>query len=79
MCSAGVGLSTAGFTGNSREQLTLSPIVIERAASSRFSAVMKFSAPLSSSAPQRPQFFTFSKTSRMYCGVHSESWVVSVV
>src|SRR5262245_55511059 len=70
MCSAGCGLSSAGCTASSRAQLTGLPILIARAASSRFAGVIRLSAPDSSSLPQRPQFLTDSNTLRMYAGVH---------
>jgi hypothetical protein len=57
MCIAGCGFSTDDCTANSRAQLTTSPATTDAAASRRFAGVIRFSAPFSSSAPQRPQFF----------------------
>src|SRR5262245_53311584 len=71
MWSAGVGFSAFGCTGSSRAQETISPVLTSRAAAARFAGVIRFSAPAWSSAPQRPQFFVFSKISSMRSGVTS--------
>ena len=69
MWSAGVGFSAFGCTGSSRAHETISPVRTSRAAAARFAGVIRFSAPAWSSAPQRPQFFDFSKISSMRAGV----------
>ena len=71
MWSAGVGFSALGETGSSRAQETISPVRTAFAAAARFGGVIRFSAPAWSSAPQRPQFFTFSKISSMRADVTS--------
>jgi hypothetical protein len=64
-CSAGRGFSGDGSTGSSCAQLTVSPACTAAAAARRRSLVMRLSAPASSAGPQRPQFFTDVKISRI--------------
>src|SRR5918999_585464 len=76
-CWAGVGLLGAGVLGNSRLRETARPLRTNRAAASRFSGVMRLTAPIWSSLPQRPQLrssLRYAKTSSfvgtrrsMYC------------
>src|SRR5215475_5299118 len=59
--SAGLGFSIEASTGRSRAQLTATPSRANAAAAARLREVTKWSAPRSSSAPQRPQFVVASK------------------
>src|SRR5258707_7749909 len=54
-CCAGLGLLGAGFLGNSRLIDTARPLRTNPAAFTRFSGVIRLTAPTWSSAPQRPQ------------------------
>src|SRR5688572_13129384 len=53
--SYGFGLSTAFTVSASDDSETESPSLTRRAASLRLAGVMRFSVPISSAAPQRPQ------------------------
>ena len=54
--SYGVGLSTACTVSASAESDTDTPSFTSAAACLRFAGVIRLSAPISSSLPQRPQF-----------------------
>src|ERR1700704_5859192 len=67
-CWAGVGLLGAGFLGNSRLIDTARPLRTNPATFTRFSGVIKLTAPTWSSAPQRPQLrrsFRYDSTSAL--------------
>ena len=62
----GQGLSTVRSVCAVDARDTVKPSVTNRAAERRFSAVIRFSAPISSSEPHRPQFESLSNQSS-YC------------
>src|SRR3954449_11308551 len=66
-CCAGVGLLAAGVLGSSRHSETTRPFLTSETARRRFAASMRFIAPFSSSAPQRPQLLWLVRKSRYSC------------
>jgi hypothetical protein len=64
--SYGCGLSTACTVSASEASDTDTPSRTSAAACRRFSGVIRFNAPISSAAPQRPQFES-SVFQRSYC------------
>ena len=55
-CRTGLGLSGPAWVSRGHEQETRRPDRTSRAAAATRSGVIRFSAPFSSSGPQRPQF-----------------------
>ena len=55
-CRTGLGLSGPALVSRGHEQETRRPDRTSRAAAATRSGVIRFSAPFSSSGPQRPQF-----------------------